>query len=198
MCLKGEHKSVTQTIFIKFINGKFKIEPEELPPGKIVLEFENLTDKKGSIIILNLAEDHPKLPVQFDPFLSGKRLLCTQIFRELFRSETIQGTEGIGVKDITILFTDLKGSTALYERIGDLKAFSLIRQHFDSLGKVVNGYKGAIVKTIGDAVMATFLNPLDGINSALEMLKEIEYFNQEQGSEDLILKGTSIQEVLLL
>ena len=46
----------------------------------------------------------------------------------------IQGSEGIGVRDITILFTDLKGSTALYERIGDLKAFSLVHQHFDRLG----------------------------------------------------------------
>ena len=74
-------------------------------------------------------------------------------------TETIKVDGGIGVKDITILFTDLKGSTALYERIGDLKAFSLVHRHFDSLEQVINNHNGAIVKTIGDAVMATFLNP---------------------------------------
>ncbi|MEK7766599.1 MAG: adenylate/guanylate cyclase domain-containing protein, partial [bacterium] len=132
--------------------------------------------------------DMRKLPIELPPFLSGKRLLTTQTFRNLFRSEVIKGTESLSVKSITLLFTDLKGSTALYDQIGDLKAFALVQQHFESLGCIVQKHAGAIVKTIGDAVMATFLDPVSGVKAALEMLEDIEAFNQEHGSRDLILK----------
>src|SRR5215207_7578550 len=54
------------------------------------------------------------------------------------------------------LFTDLKGSTELYERVGDLVAFDRVRAHFRVLQEVVASEAGAVVKTIGDAVMATF------------------------------------------
>ena len=51
-------------------------------------------------------------PLKYDPFLSGSRLLTTQTFRNLFRCQVIEATEGIGVRDLTLLFTDLKGSTS--------------------------------------------------------------------------------------
>ena len=60
-------------------------------------------------------------------------------------------------KSLLVLFTDLKGSTALYERVGDLVAFDLVRAHFHALLEIIAAEKGAVVKTIGDAVMATFL-----------------------------------------
>lgn len=139
--------------------------------------------------ILNLITDYsPPRPLPFNPFLSGKKLINTLTFRNLFRPETIRGTEVIGVKDITILFTDLIGSVALYDRIGDLKAFSLVHGHFDSLGRVVNRHSGAIVKTIGDAIMATFIDAIDAVKAALVMLEEIERFNQEHGARELMLK----------
>jgi class 3 adenylate cyclase len=129
----------------------------------------------------------PRNGITFDPFLSGKRLITTQTFRTLFRSETVSVNEGIAVKDITFLFTDLKGSTAMYDQIGDPKAYFLVRQHFDTLGNVINRYEGATVKTIGDAVMATFMTPLNAVQAALEMLRDIEAFNQNI-SDKLVLK----------
>ena len=119
---------------------------------------------------------------------SGKRLLTTQTFRDLFRSEVIRGHEGIGVKDIALLFTDLKGSTALYDRIGDLNAFALVQQHFDRLQDVTVRHNGAIIKTIGDAVMAAFLKPADAVQAALDMRSEIAAFNERQPDKALILK----------
>jgi class 3 adenylate cyclase len=127
-------------------------------------------------------------PITFVPFLSGKRLLTTQTFRDLFRSEVIQASEGIKVREIALLFTDLKGSTALYDRIGDLNAFSLVQQHFERLRDVTVRHNGAIVKTIGDAVMAAFLNPLDAMRAAIAMRSEIATFNQDRVDRDLILK----------
>src|SRR5208282_3479819 len=57
------------------------------------------------------------------------------------------------ITSLTFLFTDLKGSTELYERVGDLVAFDLVRAHFRVLNEVVAAEAGAVVKTIGVAVM---------------------------------------------
>jgi len=168
--------------------GTFKFEQVgQLDSGKVVVEIENLMDKTCPLWIIHFPANLVPVRQEFEPFLSGKRLLTTQTFRDLFRFEAAPGAEGIGVKEITFLFTDLKGSTAMYDQIGDPQAFFLVRQHFDTLGRVVAGHSGAIVKMIGDAVMATFMTPLDGVNAAVEMLNEIETFNQGI-SAPLILK----------
>jgi class 3 adenylate cyclase len=92
------------------------------------------------------------------------------------------------VRDISILFTDLKGSTEMYDRIGDLKAFALVNQHFDRLNRAITRHHGGVVKTIGDAVMASFERPADAILAARDMLREIESFNDEVGEREIILK----------
>lgn len=61
-----------------------------------------------------------KPTLDFDPYVSGGALLARQTFRRLFRSERVDEKEGLGIRQITFLFTDLKGSTAMYERLGDL------------------------------------------------------------------------------
>ena len=121
-------------------------------------------------------------------FLSGSRLLSTQTFRDLFPSETVMSAGGLAVKRVALLFTDIKGSTALYDRIGDMKAFNLVRQHFVVLRDVIAANHGALVKTIGDAVMASFHEPLNAIHAALEMLAQIRRFNDSAGEELITLK----------
>ena len=100
----------------------------------------------------------------------------------------IRATEGIGVQDIALLFTDLQGSTALYDRIGDLNAFALVQRHFERLREVTVGHGGTIIKTIGDAVMAAFLDPADAVRAAVAMLHEIDAFNRDLPGEGFILK----------
>jgi class 3 adenylate cyclase len=160
-----------------------------LAPGKLTLEITSSGKKRVALGVFQFPPnvDRPP-PLHFAPFLSGKRLLNTQTFRDLFRSEVIGGNEGIGVKDIALLFTDLKGSTALYDRIGDLNAFALVQQHFEQLQSVTVRHHGAIIKTIGDAVMAAFLDPADAVGAALDMRSEISSFNQRQPDKELILK----------
>jgi class 3 adenylate cyclase/predicted RNA-binding Zn-ribbon protein involved in translation (DUF1610 family) len=198
----GEPKPGIQGFSSKFIEGKYSPAKDELSPGRYIFGFENHTNKRGALLLIHEPTDYSTPGrLHYEPFLTGKKVLTTQTFRDLFRSEIIQGAEGIGVKDITILFTDLKESTALYDGIGDLRAFVLVRQHFDSLGKVVNMHSGAIVKTIGDAIMATFLNPFDAVNAALGMLHEMERFNRGFSGKDIKLKigihkGSSIAVTL--
>ncbi|TPW19912.1 MAG: guanylate cyclase, partial [Elusimicrobia bacterium] len=92
-----------------------------------------------------------------------------QDFKDLFSSEVLAvGTE-VSVRSLALLFTDLKGSTAMYERVGDARAYSVVRDHFGVLFEVVRKRRGAVVKTIGDAVMAAFSDPADAVAAALEM-----------------------------
>jgi len=186
--VSGNTDKAIHKFSLKIVDGEFEPKGGDLSPGKYILELENLTKKRGALFIIHHPHDVSPQMLRFEPFLFGKKLLITQTFRNLFRSEIIEGTEGIGVRDITILFSDLKGSTALYDRIGDLNAFALVRQHFESLERVIREHSGAIVKTIGDAVMATFLNPIDAVNAALKMIEEIQQFNKRVRSSDIILK----------
>jgi class 3 adenylate cyclase len=188
VAVKGDPSDKPQALTVRQESGKLVADRAELAPGRIVITVDNRTAARASMLILGIPPGFEKKHLVFEPFLSGKRLISLQTFRELFSSEVVQGTEGIGVRDITILFTDLKGSTALYERIGDLKAFSLVHQHFDKLGRVIGENSGAFVKTIGDAVMASFLTPLDAMKAALEMNREINRFNRAFTSRDVILK----------
>jgi class 3 adenylate cyclase len=189
LTVEGAPLARPQTIPVRYAQGSCEPAGSTVAPGRVAFEVENLTPRRGLLgVALTPAEGLAHAPLRFAPFLSGKRLLTTQTFRDLFRSEVIRASEGIGVKDIALVFTDLKGSTALYDRIGDLNAFALVRQHFDCLRRATVGHGGAVVKTIGDAVMAAFLDPADAVGAGLAMLREIAAFNQGLADKELILK----------
>jgi len=122
------------------------------------------------------------------PFLSAKRLLSNQTFRDLYRTDTLAIDQRLKVTNLTFLFTDLKGSTALYERVGDLMAYDLVRAHFRILNEIVAARSGAVVKTIGDAVMATFPTPDRALAAALAMREAMVRFNVGRGADELVLK----------
>ena len=186
----GAPATAPQTVHLRYEKEVLAHTTGEVAPGRIIFEVENVTAERGIMVVAVVPPglDMAATPISFVPFLDGKRLITTQTFRELFRSEVIAAREGIGVKDITLLFTDLKESTALYDRIGDLSAFSLVQQHFDHLQDVTVRNNGAIIKTIGDAVMAAFLTPADAVVAALAMRAEIAAFNKGKADRELILK----------
>lgn len=113
-------------------------------------------------------------PTRFkvEQFLSGKQMLTCQTFRDLFRTETI-GAQGLSIKRLTVLFSDLQGSTALYQRVGDLRALDLVRRHFEAVTGVLRAHGGTVVKTIGDAVMGAFSEPEPAVAAAIEMSRAV-------------------------
>jgi class 3 adenylate cyclase len=140
------------------------------------------------LAVLQVDPCHEETLLDFDPYLTGKHLLTSQTFKSLFRSEVVGGAEGIAIRDIALLFTDIKGSTALYQRIGDLNAFQLVQQHFDQLREATVRHGGAVVKTIGDAVMAAYPDAARAVRAALDMRGAIERFNQSQPERPVSLK----------
>jgi class 3 adenylate cyclase len=157
----------------------------EIAPGPVEIAFTNATSERYALLITMLPDHYD---VTMRPFLSGAEVLSNQAFLDLFAEETIVAGEGLVVRHLALLFTDLQGSTALYERIGDLKAFDLVRLHFGHLREVITANSGALVKTIGDAVMASFVDPLDALRAALEMRARIGRFNRESGADLIAIK----------
>jgi class 3 adenylate cyclase len=169
--------------------GKCVTAAASIAPGKVVFEVRNTGRLPVVFGILQLpTASFQRPPLHFAPALSGKRLLMTQTFRDFFRSEVISATEGIAVLDVTLVFTDLKGSTALYERIGDLNAYIQVQRHFQHLLDVTVRHNGAVTKTIGDAVMAAFLTSADAVQAALDMREAVEELNRDRPQRDFILK----------
>lgn len=183
----------TPTIIrIAYDGQRFTPAVSAVPPGPAIFEISNTGPKRGSLLLINWPPEIVAMPekptLEFDPYVSGGMLLTRQTFRKLFRSERVDEEEGLGVRQVTFLFTDLKGSTALYERLGDLNAYALVREHFAVLDAIAHRHAGAIVKTIGDAVMAAFFRPVDAVAAALHILQEIGRFNREHGQPAIILK----------
>src|SRR6266567_1159593 len=179
------------------IIAEIVLDSIELPPGEraslslqlpqqFVIVFEPVThsaqflDVKGEALHGLLGRRRP--------FLTAKRLLTNQTFRDIYRTDTLDVDQRLKITSLTFLFTDLKGSTELYERVGDLVAFDLVREHFRTLNDIVATEGGAVVKTIGDAVMATFLTPDHALAAALKMREAMRRLNETHGREDLLLK----------
>ena len=58
------------------------------------------------------------------------------------------------------------GSTAMYARHGDPAAFVTVKRHFQTVFAAIAEHRGAVVKTIGDAAMGAFTDPLDAVRAA--------------------------------
>ncbi|MBD2569169.1 GAF domain-containing protein [Anabaena lutea] len=91
-------------------------------------------------------------------------------------------------KEVTILFSDIRGYTTLTENLGAAEVVSLLNQYFETMVESVFQYEGTLDKFIGDALMAVFGAPLPltenhawrAIQSALDMRHRLEEFNHRR------------------
>ncbi len=120
------------------------------------------------------------------PILTARRLLTNQTFRDIYRTDTLAIGQRLKILSLTFLFSDLKDSTGLYERVGDLVAFDLVNEHFRLLQEIIASERGAVVKTIGDAVMATFETPDRAIAAAIRMREAMSDLGAERQHQSLL------------
>jgi class 3 adenylate cyclase len=102
-----------------------------------------------------------------DQAATAAEVTALQAFRDLFASEALRPGEELAVGRLTVAFTDLRDSTRLYREIGDAPAYGSVVSHFDVLKDAIACEEGAIVKTIGDAVMAVFRRPIASLRALL-------------------------------
>jgi class 3 adenylate cyclase len=157
-------------------------------PGPLRLMLDNQAGVRVLPSVFIAADALHHLIGKRKPFLTAKRMLTNQTFRDVFKADNLNIDQRLKITSLTFLFTDLKGSTALYERVGDLAAFDLVRAHFHALLEIISSEKGAVVKTIGDAVMATFIRPEHAIVAGLRMRAAMDGLNAQRGTRDLVVK----------
>ena len=186
--VKGEPTRERQSLSITYDRDHGHDQTIEMQPGPLRLALENHTDRRVLPSVCIAGETLHGMIGRRRPFLTAKRLLTNQTFRDLYRTDTLDVDQRLKITSLTFLFTDLRGSTELYERVGDLVAFDLVRAHFQVLHEIVAAEAGAVVKTIGDAVMATFPTPDRAVAAAIRMREAMSDLNQRNGREDLLLK----------
>jgi class 3 adenylate cyclase len=184
--VKGEPTRDRQNLTVVFNKVSAPSATLQMRPGPLRLALENRTDVRVLPAVCVAGDKLHHLLGQRRPFLTAKRLLTNQTFRDIYRTDTLDVDQRLKITSLTFLFTDLKSSTELYERVGDLVAYDMVRAHFRILNEIIAAEAGAVVKTIGDAVMATFPTPDRAIAAALRMRDAMSGI--KHGDRDLLLK----------
>jgi class 3 adenylate cyclase len=186
--ISGDETGERQNLSVIFNKVQIPVDTIALRPGPLRLSLENRTDGRvlPAVWVANQALDD--LLTRRKPILTAKRLLTNQTFRDLYRTDTLAIGQRLKILSLTFLFSDLRGSTELYERVGDLTAFDLVNEHFRLLQEIIASERGAIVKTIGDAVMATFETPDRAIAAAIRMREAMSDLGAERQHQSLSLK----------
>jgi class 3 adenylate cyclase len=124
-----------------------------------VLQFENPSDAPQVVVLERTAWS--------DQAATAADISALQLFRDLFAREALRPGEQLAVGSLAVLFTDLRDSTRFYREVGDAPAFGAVMSHLDVLRRIVDEEEGAVVKTMGDAVMAVFSRPAGAVQAAL-------------------------------
>ena len=186
--VKGERTKEKQHLAFIIDRTSIQHPKTEIRPGSLRISFENSLNRRALPVVFIASDLFRHVIKTHRPFLSAKRLLSNQTFRNIYGTETLDADQRLKITSLTFVFTDLRGSTELYDRIGDLAAFDLVKAHFSVLNEIVATQGGAVVKTIGDAVMATFPTPDRALAAALRMREAMRNLNLERKRDDLLLK----------
>src|SRR6188768_3265963 len=186
--VQGEPTKERQQLSMVFNKVHAPTGTTVMRPGPLRLTLDNQSDARVLPGVWIAGHALHEMIGKRKPILTAKRILSNQTFRDLYKADNLNIDQRLKITSLTFLFTDLKGSTALYERVGDLAAFDLVRAHFHALLEIIAAEKGAVVKTIGDAVMATFIRPEHAIVAGLRMRAAMAKLNAERNREDLVVK----------
>jgi class 3 adenylate cyclase len=136
------------------------------------IHVENAGDEELMLILERIAWS--------DQAATAAEVTTLQRFRDLFSQEALRPEVQISVGKLTVAFTDLRESTRMYREIGDAPAFGVVMDHFDVLNQAIDREGGAVVKTIGDAVMAAFPRPIAALRAVLEAQRRLMHPPGEQ------------------
>ena len=100
------------------------------------------------------------------------------------------------IKKLAILFADICGSTALYEKLGDQKARLLVARCIFIMKNTLGTHNGTLVKTIGDEILCTFPTAESALNAACEMQRAVKTDNQSSEHPLFIRIGFNYGDVI--
>lgn len=160
-----------------------RLEVEITADAVVATAHGRATDGHTALVLRSSVEEPAYLLVERGGWSSdavlGSVIASLPDFIDLFATEAPAAGLELSIGRITLLFSDLTGSTALYERIGDARAYAVVQEHFRVMERVIAAHEGAVIKTMGDAVMASFATPLQAVAAACEAVRETEAQHHE-------------------
>jgi class 3 adenylate cyclase len=176
--IEGKNRPAEEDILFDCAEGGLEWHAAARAPGRFAVKIKNSTARALDVNLAHAPET---------PWVSGLDVASNQFFRDMFSEELISADSSFSVKNVVLLFTDIRGSTNLYERRGDARAYALVKEHFRILFDSVRRHNGALVKTIGDAVMASFVSSGDALAAIFDAQERFERFNRERPAENAII-----------
>jgi len=136
---------------------------------------------RGGVVVLSDISQEKRMKATMYRYLSPR--VAEQVMA-LGEDRLMEGER----KDVTVLFSDIRGYTALTENLGATEVVSLLNEYFETMVEAVFNHEGTLDKFIGDALMAVFGAPLvldenhgwQAIQAALEMRQRLQEFNQRR------------------
>lgn len=137
----------------------------------------------ASLNVVNESGDPRHVKIERQEYASravtAHYLTTVSEFRALFSKDLLKRGTPLKVSRVSLLFTDLTGSTALYASVGDAAAFRFVDDHFDVLREAIAASGGTVVKTMGDAVMAAFVDDASCARAAFACLGAFDAFRRK-------------------
>ncbi|MDD2715595.1 MAG: DUF5939 domain-containing protein [Candidatus Wallbacteria bacterium] len=164
--VSGQRRADQKLLVTVREDSTISLEGDEFYSGKAKILIENRLPALDGFILI---KDR-----QWDNWVSAAYVSAQQDFRDLFAGEFLSPDTSFAIRSLTFLFTDIKGSTGMYEAKGDSRAFTLVKEHFSRMTGIIKALEGGIVKTIGDAVMAAFPVNLNAVRAAVAIQEVFE------------------------
>lgn len=125
------------------------------------LSLANPTERRARVLVARDGGELPHVP--------AAALTTLPAFRRLMGHQVLSPHARIAVRQVALVFTDLAASTAMYEALGDAGAYAFVRDHFRELEAVVEEHGGVVVKTVGDGLMAAFVDAAAAARASLAL-----------------------------
>ncbi|HEU5097690.1 MAG TPA: DUF5939 domain-containing protein [Roseiflexaceae bacterium] len=164
----------------RFEVDQIALDTTALAAGEVSLHVENSSEESILVLLEQTAWSAQAV--------SASLVTAMDEFRQLFSSQVLAPGIGVAIRNLTFLFSDLKDSTMLYDTIGDSPAYARVRDHFNVMKAIIARWRGALVKTIGDAVMAVFPSVEDAVEASLEIQREFTAGQIARGDPALHVK----------
>jgi class 3 adenylate cyclase len=187
LVVEGKEIEELQEIHLKQLERKhFDKEKLSARPGKVKIVLTNIGHSLSGMIMHN--DDLPEELTldQLPSRLSGLHIIHNPDYKRLFGKQVLSERERMKIRAVTIMFTDITGSTRMYEHLGDAKAYNLVRDHFEILFQAIEKNGGTVIKTIGDAVMASFITNAQSLKAATDAFVGFSEYNNNRPEDEQI------------
>ena len=148
------------TLGVRVGDDRLQVATSVVQSGTVGVRIENAS-MRDAVVRVSEAELTGQIATAAD-------VTALQAFRDLFSDDVLGPGIEHAIRELTVVFSDIAGSTQMYVETGDAQAYDLVRAHAAALQDVVALGRGAVVKTIGDSTMAVFADPRDAVDAALQ------------------------------